>query len=583
MKIACQSCQAKYTIADEKVLGRVVKIRCKKCGATIVINGNSVSGDVAVQGQEEPTMAMPNSKAFDYAAPQQEEPWTVNVADGDQRSMTTAEVVAQYKAGVVNDETYCWRDGMSDWLPVREIDVLVAACGGGAAAAAAPAYAPPPAYEPPPPQQPAMQGGGLGALFGGGDPVGYSGAEANGNGASHGLAAAPAAVPAAARRAGGRAGGADLFGAAAEAGGENDVMTSAPRGAPAVHDDGKLTGQRNENSVLFSLSALTQNAPKEESQGPQGDGSGLIDIRALSANMAPQTKKNNHVDDIMNLGGGGAFSAALAAPVLAPPTDAADPYAGIAAGETKKTNPLLFVAIGVGALVAILLVVLIVRKPEPAAVSTAPAGGSATASAGPVAQNDTPPGTTSNAVAPAPTDTAAAPTPTGAAPVDPTKPSGTTGSQGGSSASSGTHKSGGGTATGGGTTPSSPSIPAAPPPSKGGGSFEDQLRKAAGGGDQGGGSAPAPAAGSAPFDRGAAAAALGAVNVASCKRADGPTGSGHVSIKFNPDGSVGSAVADQPPFQGTAVGGCVAGKFRGARVPAFSGSSITVGKSFVIN
>ena len=35
MKIQCQSCQAKYTIADEKVLGKVVKIRCKKCGATV--------------------------------------------------------------------------------------------------------------------------------------------------------------------------------------------------------------------------------------------------------------------------------------------------------------------------------------------------------------------------------------------------------------------------------------------------------------------------------------------------------------------------------------------------------------------
>ena len=37
MKIQCQSCQAKYTIADEKVLGKIVKIRCKKCSATIVI------------------------------------------------------------------------------------------------------------------------------------------------------------------------------------------------------------------------------------------------------------------------------------------------------------------------------------------------------------------------------------------------------------------------------------------------------------------------------------------------------------------------------------------------------------------
>ncbi len=47
MKISCQSCQAKYTIADEKVLGKIVKIRCKKCGATIVINGNESGAQTA--------------------------------------------------------------------------------------------------------------------------------------------------------------------------------------------------------------------------------------------------------------------------------------------------------------------------------------------------------------------------------------------------------------------------------------------------------------------------------------------------------------------------------------------------------
>ena len=40
MKITCQACQAKYTIADEKVIGKVVKIRCKKCGATIMVNAD---------------------------------------------------------------------------------------------------------------------------------------------------------------------------------------------------------------------------------------------------------------------------------------------------------------------------------------------------------------------------------------------------------------------------------------------------------------------------------------------------------------------------------------------------------------
>ena len=89
--------------------------------------------------------------------------------------------------------------------------------------------------------------------------------------------------------------------------------------------------------------------------------------------------------------------------------------------------------------------------------------------------------------------------------------------------------------------------------------------------------------GSAPFDRGAAAGALGGVNLSSCKKEDGPTGWGHVEVTVEPIGSVSKVDVDQPPFSGTAVGGCIAGKFRGAKIPAFSGGAMTVGKSFSLN
>ena len=134
MKISCQSCQAKYTIADEKVLGKIVKIRCKKCGATIVINGNE-SG-----AQTSTSTSNAEAQAFDYGGATSGDQWTVNVADGDQRTMTQDEILAAYKSGVVNDETYCWKDGMADWLPIREVPELYAAAssGGGGGAAAGP-------------------------------------------------------------------------------------------------------------------------------------------------------------------------------------------------------------------------------------------------------------------------------------------------------------------------------------------------------------------------------------------------------------------------------------------------------------
>ena len=85
MKITCQACAAKYTIADEKVLGKVVKIRCKKCGATIVVNGNDPSATRAARRRHDRPRA-PSTTRRRAAG----DTWTVNVADGDQRTMTDA-------------------------------------------------------------------------------------------------------------------------------------------------------------------------------------------------------------------------------------------------------------------------------------------------------------------------------------------------------------------------------------------------------------------------------------------------------------------------------------------------------------
>ena len=91
---------------------------------------------------------------------------------------------------------------------------------------------------------------------------------------------------------------------------------------------------------------------------------------------------------------------------------------------------------------------------------------------------------------------------------------------------------------------------------------------------------PSAGDGTAPFDRGAAAAALGGVNVGSCAQPGGPTGAGRISVTFAPDGAARRVVCTNPPFAGTAVGACIEQLFRRARVPAFSGAEVTVGKAF---
>ena len=554
MKITCQACAAKYTIADDKVLGKIVKIRCKKCGATIVVNGNDPSANAGGASTE--------PARFDYVAQGAHgDTWTVNVADGDQRTLTDGEIADAYHAGVVDDETFCWKDGMTDWLPIREIEQLSAACSATRATVAHHSTVPPADGVT------KIQEAGPGLFAAASPPPGAYGSPRPAAGqAGNGAMMSPATATAAARRTGGRAPAADLFGSAAQAGGEEDVMTSAPVGMPEAHDDAaKLTGQRNENSVLFSLNALTSKGP---GPGPGGrpmpatsEASGLIDIRQLGAQIGMgEDKKKSRIDDIMNLAGGGAFSPSLSAPVMsAPPIEEYAPQPeAMATGQLPaagKSKALIFGAIGAGVVVicgAIGVAAMVMGKSDKAdGDKTAGSASASTATA---------PTTSAAMTAPsaAPSDTTAAPPPTDTSTATAATTASPTATTAKTAATTAT------TATTAATKPTTTTTATAAPTAT-------ATAAAAAGADQ-------------PFNMGEAKARLASIagSVQGCKKGD-VSGSGRVVVTFAPGGNVASAVVSGPPFEGTPTGACIASRFRGAHVPAFAGSPFSVSKSFTIN
>lgn len=256
MKISCPSCSAKYSIADEKVQNRLAKIRCRKCGTSIVIDGNvspanvyAADGAGAVAGASAPAAAPAADAGSTYS---------VDLGENDQRQMTVPEIVAAYNAGLITAETFVWADGFADWTGLAQVEELVAALHAAAqqdspvaltdeTSAASASTAP---DESPWDQHP--------------------GAGASG-------------------------GGADLFGNVASAGGLEEHSPAIPAVERSPFGGGgglaDATGARNESSVLFSLSALTSSASTSRpsvpapaaSPGGNNDDSGLIDLRALTA------------------------------------------------------------------------------------------------------------------------------------------------------------------------------------------------------------------------------------------------------------------------------------------------------------
>jgi predicted Zn finger-like uncharacterized protein len=296
MKIICDSCGTKYSISDDKVRGKVFKIRCKKCSHIIVVRGGETQEEAA---------AAPAAAA--------EGGWHI-VVEGEQVGpISEADVRARAERGEIRGDTYIWKEGFADWLKLSAVpefaDLAPSESGSVNIGDVFTAEG----------SQPTNGSGGTSSRrrSGANRPLfGDGGAD---------VFAAPAAAPSS---------GGDLFGSASVHSTSESRWPSSGGGgggggaAMAGHDGGRvenLTGQRHENSVLFSLSNLQSLAmpsakPSMTSSlpttAPTTEGSGLIDIRAMAASSRPAAADGATTTTDDDLPSFGAFSPA--APVLLP-------------------------------------------------------------------------------------------------------------------------------------------------------------------------------------------------------------------------------------------------------------------------
>ena len=547
MKVTCQACSAQYTIADDKVKGRKVKIRCKACQTPIVVDGQNSAAEAASSGLSEAPPAL-DPFAPETALATDADVWNVNLSDTDSRTMTTAEVIEGFRSGLITTDAFVWKDGMGDWLPIMDCVELAPLLSGPTAPPA------PVAGQTPLAPQVAAAAAPVPAARVGGIP------NLSAPGAIGGALAARAASAKASA-------GADLFGdidAAGSEGEDVDLNTSAravPIAPGATAYDDKPTGQRNENSVLFSLDAMKAGfvggapsmAEKAKPAAPKPGAPG-----------APRPVQPSNPDDPfgmgasaglagMGTGGNPLFSlnanqALLTAPAppepkpIPVPTFSTATGAAAPAGMDAKTKKLvMFGGAGAGALILLLLGMLMFGgKNADQSDEAAKAALSAKQDQKTPEEKKEEPKPEEKKEEPKPAASAEEKKPDEAK----TEPAKTDAS-----------KTGTGHAAAA-TTTKKPEEPAPAGPST-----------------------------AAPFSKASAISALGgaAGSAGGCKKAGGPTGVGKVQVTFAPSGRVTSATVMGPPFAGTAVGGCVAGAFRRAKVPAFSGNPVTVSKSFAIN
>ena len=587
MKVSCPSCDAKYSIADDKVVGKKIKVRCKTCGTQILVDGTLPQATVTEEGGDHPSHPASSEPSNPEVGQSDVDSWTVNLSETEERTMTTQQVVDAALRNELGIDVFVWKDGMDDWAlwtDVPELKSAVDAAMRVAPEGARPGMSPAP-------------GKGVAKTTASGQTAGTTTTEsvkppaaddagdkrgpivaAPGSALAKKMASAKAAAampkaehvpeqpketkPEPAKKAATRLGTKrahsthDLFAAVDQAGSEIDVDTSEAQ----EHGPVKATGARNENSVLFSLDALRSGALGGTSKGAAP--------AATPGKKAPPppTKK---LEDLMTIdrapmgpiGGGGLLlsgnEALYTAPAPPPPKPEPKPVpvaAAVSAGDVfvpPRRNKLgLVLGIVAGVLVVgtvgAVIALKVIAPTQPVASGDTSAN---SASSAPAAASVR---TAASAVAtPAPSETsapdAAAPSAAASASAAPVavaaagKVGGSTGSSRGASETK---------------TEKKPDKPE-----------------------------PAQPAVSGTFSKDAAVAALSvaASQATVCKKPEGPWGTGQALVTFAPSGRVTTANVTGAPFGGTPVGGCVANVFRRARIPAFSGDSVTVSKRFTIS
>jgi predicted Zn finger-like uncharacterized protein len=180
MKFLCEQCKAKYQIADEKVAGKTVRMKCRKCGHLIEVRAEVTETSVAKELPKEPTapgsalapprpppraapqratalaasltsarpsVAKPDrlpggalaggfrtsvqreeeiSAPFDMSELSPSDDWYVAINGVPVGPVQIAEVRRKAALGAVTEDSLVWQEGLDEWRPVRSFPDLAA-------------------------------------------------------------------------------------------------------------------------------------------------------------------------------------------------------------------------------------------------------------------------------------------------------------------------------------------------------------------------------------------------------------------------------------------------------------------------
>jgi predicted Zn finger-like uncharacterized protein len=128
MKVGCQQCGASYSVADDKVEGRKLKLRCKRCGEPMIIDGrpDAQQDDGQFGAGIQVVRPRPSTLPEGDAEPS----WYLALDESAQGPYRLVEVIAHCASGLVSADTLVFHDGLDGWKKASDVPELSTAFGG---------------------------------------------------------------------------------------------------------------------------------------------------------------------------------------------------------------------------------------------------------------------------------------------------------------------------------------------------------------------------------------------------------------------------------------------------------------------
>ena len=123
MKHTCEHCTQRYDIPDEKVLGKILKVRCKTCSGVMRVMGPRESEKEQTEDYRPPTLTgvKPYRPSEDgEALPSSGRVWWCGIGGRAHGPFVAHELERLVDRGDVHARTRMWRSGMSSWARISE-------------------------------------------------------------------------------------------------------------------------------------------------------------------------------------------------------------------------------------------------------------------------------------------------------------------------------------------------------------------------------------------------------------------------------------------------------------------------------